>query len=192
MATKNTMGNDDDETMTAIYRGLNQTQLMRLFRLDSRTVKAKILESGIKPSAKVFGADLYAVYEIAPWLVKPVGNIEEQIKRMRYNDLPKELSKEFWAGQRSKQVYEENAGVLWRTEKVVEEVGDLLKLVKMSTLLMLDAVERQTEISERQRDIIKSLTHGMLSDLQARIASKFKVENQSNVKRQEEVNDEDI
>ena len=155
-------GNSDDEVMSALYKGLNQSQLMKLFRLDNRTIKAKIFESGVKPIGRVYHADIYSVYELAPYLVKPVGDIEAYIKRMDHHDLPKMLTKEFWAGLRSKQEYEEKAGLLWRTERVVEEVGDLMKLVKMSTLLMLDAVERQTELSDRQREIIRSLSHGMI------------------------------
>lgn len=183
-------GNSDDEVMSALYKGLNQSQLMKLFRLDNRTIKAKIFESGVKPIGRVYHADIYSVYELAPYLVKPVGDIEAYIKRMDHSDLPKHLTKEFWAGQRSRQDYEEKAGLLWRTERVVEEVGELMKLVKMSTLLMLDAVERQTELSDRQREIIRSLSHGMLSDLQQRVDSKFKVPN--DVQHQEEVSDEEL
>lgn len=183
-------GNSDDEVMSALYKGLNQSQLMKLFRLDNRTIKAKIFESGIKPVGRVYHADIYSVHELAPYLVKPVGDIEAYIKKMDHHDLPKMLTKEFWAGLRSKQEYEEKAGLLWRTERVVEEVGELMKLVKMSTLLMLDAVERQTELSDRQREIIRSLSHGMLSDLQQRVESKFKVP--EDVQHQEEVIDEEL
>jgi hypothetical protein len=108
---------------------------------------------------------------------------------MDHKDLPKMLTKEFWAGQRSKQDYEEKAGLLWRTEKVVQEMGELFKLVKMSTLLMSDAVERQAELSDRQREIIKTLTHGMLDDLVKRIEEKFKVPANEH---QEAVEDEEL
>jgi hypothetical protein len=94
---------------------------------------------------------------------------------MSFRDLPKDLAKEFWAGQRTKQQVEEQAGLLWRTEKVVQEVGELMKLVKMSTLLMQDGVERQTELTDRQREIVKSLSNGMLADLMSRVKEKFVV-----------------
>lgn len=172
MATKNT--SYDEETLAAIYRGVTQDQLMRIFKMDHRTIKKKLFESGVKPVGKsANNADIYAIHEIAPYLVKPVFDVETYIKQMNHNDLPKHLTKEFWAGLRSKQDYEERAGHLWRTEKVVEKVGELMKLVKMSTLLMNDAVERQTELSDRQRAIIKELSHGMLADLMNRINEHF-------------------
>lgn len=180
----------DAETKAALYEGLNCSQLIQLFRRDYKTVQKAIHESGIKPVATRYGADIYAVHEIAPYLVKPVFDVETYIRRMDPRDLPQRLSREFWTAMKSKQEVEEKAGMLWRTEKIVEQVGELLKLVKMSSLLMLDAVERQTELTERQRSIIRSLTHGMLDDLVKRVESNFKVP--SNNEQQEAVNDEEL
>lgn len=180
----------DDETIAGIYQGLNTTQLSRLFNLAPTTVIRRLFENGIKPVGRKGRADLFSVREVAPYLTKPVFDIETAIKKMSFHDLPKDLSKEFWAGQKTKQDFEERAGHLWRTEKVIEEVGELMKVVKMSTLLMLDGVERQTELSERQREIIKSLTHGMLDDLVKRIEDKFKPAEESHGQRQEAEDEE--
>lgn len=193
MALKGT-GNSDDESLAAIYQGVNQDQLMRMFKMDHRTAKRKMMEAhqgGVKSIGKKLTAELYAIHEIAPYFCKPVMDPSEYIKSMDPRELPKILTKEFWAGQRSRQEYEEKAGSLWRTEKVVEEVGDLMKLVKMSSLLMLDAVERQTELSDRQREIIRSLTHGMLNDLMQRVGNKFKVP-EADEQLQEKTDDQDL
>lgn len=170
--------NNDDELLSAIYRGVNQDQLMRMFKMDHRTAKRKMMEAragGIRPIGNKHGGDLYAIHEVAPYFCKPVMDPSEYIKSMDPRELPKILTKEFWAGQRSRQDYEEKAGLLWSTEKIVEEVGELMKLFKMSALLMLDAVERQTELTAPQRQIIRSLTNGMLADLIQRIQTRFKV-----------------
>jgi hypothetical protein len=164
----------DEATVAAIFKGVNLTQLSVIFKQDYRTVVRKLFEAQVKPVMRVGQVDYYSIYDAAPFLVKPAYDIETAIRKMSFKDLPKDLAKEFWAGQKSKQDYEEKAGQLWRTEKVVEEVGELMKIVKMSTLLMLDGVERQSELSERQREIIKSLSHGMLDDLVKRVAEKFK------------------
>jgi hypothetical protein len=178
MAPPGKPSSNDDETLSAIYKGVNQDQLMRIFRMDHRTIKRKLIDAkaaGIKPVGHLHNADLYQLHEVAPYLCKPVFDPAEYIKQMDPRELPKILTKEFWAGQRSRQEYEERAGQLWRTEKVVEEVGELMKLVKMSSLLMLDAVERKSELSEVQRSIIRTLTHGMLDDLMKRVQDRFKV-----------------
>lgn len=176
----------DDETKGIIYEGLNIVQIMKLFGLDNKTVHEKLFAGNIKPVGKRVTGEIYAFKDVAPWMVKPAFDVETYIKRMNHADLPKQLTKEFWQGLRQKQDYEEKAGLLWRTEKIVEEVGELMKLVKMSTLLMLDGVERQSELTERQREIIRSLAHGMLSDLMERINAKFQMPDPDDVKYQEE------
>ena len=172
-------GNVDDETLSAIYNGLNQSQFMKLFRCSNVKVQQAIFESGAKPTGNVRGFDLYSVYDLAPYLVRPVGDFEAYIRKMNHEDLPKQLTKEFWAGLRSRQEYLEKAGHLWSTEKVVQEVGELFKIMKMQALLARDAVDRQTELSPRQRQIITSLMDGMLANLIERINSRFRTPDES-------------
>lgn len=166
-------GNSDHETLAAIYQGLNQSQFMALFQIDNRTFKKAVFESGAKPVGRVNRGDIYSVRELAPYIVKPVGDIEAYIKKMRHEDLPKHLSKEFWAGQRSRQEYEEKAGQLWRTEKVVQEVGEIFKLIKISALLFKDTVDRQTTLTAQQKQLIDQMVRGLLNDIRDRILKHF-------------------
>lgn len=186
----------DEESRSIIYEGATLTQLGAIFKMDHRTVVRKLQDGNVKPhkvAKNIRGQDveLYSIADAAVHLVKPIIDVEKYITTMDHRDLPKMLTKEYWAGQRSRQMYEENAGLLWRTEKVVEEVGELMKLFKMNTLLLNDAVERQTELSERQREIIRSLTNGALKDLVKRIDDKFKVV-APDVQRQETEDDEEL
>ena len=186
----------NDESRSIIYEGANLAQIGAMFKMDHRTVVRKLQDGNVKPckvtrNHRGQATELYSIAEVAPHLVKPIIDVEEYIKRMSHADLPKMLTKEYWAGQRSRQVYEENAGLLWRTEKVVEEVGELMKLFKMNTLLLNDAVERQTELSDRQREIIRSLTNGTLKDLVRRIEEKFKAAPPDD-QRQETIDDEEL
>jgi len=182
----------DQESSLGIYQGLNITQLARLFHQEYRLIQEKIISANIKPVGRRHNADIYAVHEVAPHIVKPIFDAESYIRKMDPRELPKMLSKEYWAGQRSRQEYELRAGQLWPTEKVVAEVGELMKIVKMSSLLMLDAVERQTELNDRQREIIRSLTHGMLDDLVKRIEERFRVTPQGNGQLHETADEQDL
>lgn len=173
----------DEDTRAMIFQGCNTTQLCTIFRTDPRTLMRKLFENNVKPCGTRRGSDIYHIADVAPYIVKPHQGIEQAILRMSHHDLPTDLTKEFWAGQRSKQDFLEKAGRLWSTEKVVERVSELLKLVKMSALLMNDAVERQTELTEQQRSIIKSLTRGMLEDLMKRVEEQFKPEDQAQVQQ---------
>jgi hypothetical protein len=178
----------------AIQEGLTVPKLALLFHQRRETVSRRLMESKVNPNGKKWkGGDRYYVHEAATALVKPKDGLEAYIRQMSHHDLPAQLTKEFWAGQRTKQQVELAAGNLWETEKVVAEVGELMKITKMSTLLMMDAVERQTELTERQRQIIKNLCHGMLEDLVKRVEERFKpVPQEGKHVEQEVADDEDL
>lgn len=161
----------DAESRAMLYEGCNLSQLGILFRMDHRVLVEKL--HGVSPSGKRGKGATYLVHEVAPHLVKPVYDIETYIKRMNHTELPKMLTKEFWAGQRSKQEYLIKAGDLWPTAKVISEVGELFKMIKTQTRLASDAIERQTELTPRQRAIVKSLLDGMLRDLHEVVTEKF-------------------
>lgn len=164
----------DKESNAMIYEGLNMSQLEVLLEMDKRDIRDKLERGHVGPCGTRNGAPIYRLKDVMPWVVKPNYDIEAYLRKMHHNELPKLLTKEFWAGQRSKQEYELKAGNLWPTSKVISEVGELFKLVKMSALLAVDAVERQVELTELQRGIIKGIMDGMLIDLHASIQEKFK------------------
>lgn len=163
----------DDITRAILYDGANLSQLGNLFRMDHRVLVEKLTKGGCQPSGIRNGVNIYAVHEVAPYLVKPAYDIEEYLKRMHHNDLPKHLSKEFWAGLRSRQEYKQKEGDLWPTSRVVQVMGGVMKLIKMSARLMSDQVDRQAELSDRQREIVKSQCDGMLEEAYRSILEAF-------------------
>lgn len=161
-----------DATSDAIlYDGANLSQLCVIFRMDHRVLVEKLHKC--PPTGTRRGVNTWLIHEAAPYLVKPAYDIETFIKRMHPNELPKMLGKEFWAGQRSRQEYQLKAGDLWPTAKIVEKVGGLMKLVKMSVRLQADAVDRQAELTDRQRKLVKTLGDGMLEELYRTVKEMF-------------------
>ncbi len=163
----------DSESASAIYNGLNISQLSAIFEMERRDLTKKIESAGVKPCGMSKGYAIYKLKEVMPLVVKPVYDVETYLRNMNPSELPKHLAKEFWAGQRSKQEFELKAGNLWPTERVVSEVGELFKLVKMSATLACDTVERQVELTDEQRLIIKRLMDGMLSDMHQLVIKNF-------------------
>lgn len=163
----------DAESATAIYHGLNLGQMSILLEMDRRDLTKKIEQAGVKPCGMSRGHPIYKLKEVMPLVVKPIYDVESYLRQMNPAELPKHLSKEFWAGQRSKQEFMLKEGDLWPTAKVVSEVGELFKLVKMSATLACDTVERQVELSEEQRAIITRLMDGMLEDIRNQVVEKF-------------------
>lgn len=175
----------DVESKSMLFDGLNLSQLGTAFRMDHRVLVEKLKDC--PPSGTRNGFSTWQIHEAAPHLVRPIYDIEAYIKRMNHADLPKHLTKEFWAGLKSKQDYELRAGDLWPTAKVVESVGELFKLVRMSALLATDTLERQSELTDAQRQIVKNLMDSMLNDLHRAVQEKFQdVEHGTNQQHDDE------
>lgn len=175
MARSNAAVSLDDQSAAILYEGANMSQLSILFKMDDRVLKEKMY--GIQPCGKRGNAAIYDVAEVAARCGKLTEEqVDEAMKRLNHKDLPKELTKEYWAGLRSRQEYQSREKALWPTELVISVVGDIFKLVKMSALLAADTVERQAELTERQREIIRSGMDGMLVDLHSQIIKRFKDE----------------
>jgi hypothetical protein len=173
MVTKAKIANSMDEIGKSIlYEGANLSELSVLFRMDHRKLVEKlhnVPHSNLRNGHKVWKID-----EVAPHLVKPIYDIERYMQTMAHTDLPKMLTKEYWAGQRSRQLFEKDAGILWPTAEVIEKVGELMQIFKMSARQFMDAVDRQAELTDKQRNILKGLTDGMLIECHHRSVKNFK------------------
>jgi len=88
-------------------------------------------------------------------------------------DLPPMLRKEFWTGQNARLKFEKDQGELWDTQTVVEYVSEAFKTIRMSLLLLSDGVERDTVLSDVQRDTIKNLIDSTLEDIRERLSNQF-------------------
>lgn len=171
MATQTDRMELNEAALNMMINGVTQTDLEKIFGADRVTVKKALLQ--VTPCGTRLNTRTYRIKDVAPHIVKPAGDWESYIKGANHMDLPKALTKEFWAGQLAKQKFQTNAGELWPTEQVVSEVGNLFKMMKMSAQLMSDAVERSTELTERQRSIIRDLSDNMIEDLRRSIVENF-------------------
>lgn len=188
----------DGEGESMIYDGVNMSQMIRLFGMTAATLRERI--HNVPPAGNRRGVPIWRIRDIYWRMWRPTEEqVDTAMHRLNHADLPKALTKEYWAGLRSRQEYELKAGNLWPTVTVIQEVGELLKLVRMSALLMVDTVSRQTELSDRQRAIIKESTDGMLGELHAAVLKKFKapfkpepVVNEPEFHATDEENDDDL
>lgn len=167
----------DQTSASILYEGANMSQLCILFKADDRVLKEKM--HGINPVGKRTGVPIYAVHEVAARMGKlTVEQVDAAMKRLNHSDLPKLVSKEYWNGLRAKQAYELENGDLWRTTEVVHKVGEMVKTLKMELDLMSDGVEKQVELTSRQREIMLELIDGaktsMLNALKEKFAPKVK------------------
>lgn len=162
---------NDLETEAMIFQGCNITQLGKIFQMERRDITPKIID--VAPVGQRGGYDIYAIHEVAPHLVKPLYDVENYLRRMNFKDLPKELSKEFWNGQRAKQEYDIRAGNLWPTDTVIDLFGQAIKTLRMTMLLVPDTLARQAGLTEEQRQVVQSCIDGALNDLADNLSGRF-------------------
>lgn len=166
-------GQSTDLTTDAIiYVGANMSQLEALLKTDARTLKAKMV--GISPVGTRSGTPIYSVADVARKMGKLTAKqVDMAMARLNHKDLPKELTKEYWAGKRSKQIFELQEGDLWPTNKVIEHVSEMVKSIKMEIDLLIDGVERQSELTDRQREIMRGLIDGVKMNMLTALHEKF-------------------
>lgn len=161
----------DDDSLAMIVDGCNLTQLGKLFRMERRDITVKI--TNVSPCGTRGGYPIYHVHEVAPYLVKPLYDVEKYLRRMNPKDLPKEVTREFWAGMKSRLEFMEKESELWPTIDVINVLTDVFKQFRMSMLLIPDALERESSLNDSQRSAIQGLIDGALTDVHDGLVKKF-------------------
>lgn len=157
---------NDEESDAIVYQGASMSQLAKIFSMDQRDIKAK-LGGNVNPCGHRRNHPIYQIRDVAPYLVAPPYDMDEFIQRMSHADLPPILRKEYWAARNSQQNYEIKAGELWPTSEVMDVMAMLLKNIRTSLLITRESVERETELTPRQRTIITNIIDSALESAHA-------------------------
>ena len=155
-----------------LMKGLPVSTISRLFRMEVDTARRKIRD--LKPVGERNGYPLYNVAEAAEFLVQPKVDLEAYLKKLRPQDMPQGIQKQFWDAQNGRLKFMADAGHLWRTDKVQRAVADLFKVVRQRTMLFADTVDRQTGLTDEQRAIVQAMADGLLNDLHDAVIEHFK------------------
>lgn len=142
--------------------------LANVFRLSRDTVRKKLADCPeVTPNR-------YDFLEASQRLVVPRFSVEEYLRVLKKGDMPPTLLDATWSAMLKRQRWEENAGDLWRTEKVVEVFGEAFKRMKTSLQLFTDAVEQEHVLSEPQRQTLVRLVDGLQRDLHEQLVGMVK------------------
>lgn len=149
-------------------QGVTVSFLAQVFRMDANKVKRKLVNCPIKETRQRGTTQTQHLYDLATaaqYLVEPEIDPQEFIQSLRKEDLPPSLSTAYWDAALKRQRWEENAGQLWRTDTIRGAIGSMFQSIKFQIQLWADAIERQTGLTEEQRDILNEMT----DELQANI-----------------------
>jgi hypothetical protein len=150
------------------HRGVNQSWLANAFRMDTRTVKTRLAHCPVLRK----GGDhpIYDFAEAARYLAKPPPSaVAAFFRGMKVTDLPTFLQDQYWSAQRKRQIYEENAGNLWRTEAVLEVLGEAFNGLKSEIQLWIDNVDQRVSLTPDQRAALTVQVDSLQEGLHARL-----------------------
>ena len=151
--------------------GATLDEIAIIFRMDRRTIQKRIID--VESCGRRGKMDLFQIADVAPHLVKPVGDFAEYIRKANPRDLPQLLTKEFWNGVRARQAAMLNEGALWHTPRVLELLSRTFKTLRTRLLLIPDELERKTSLSDPQRVEIKLQIDNALEQMRDDLLSEF-------------------
>lgn len=148
--------------------GVTVAFLSQVFRMDPNKVKRKLVNCPVLDSRQRGQTQVQHIYDLATaaeYLVEPKADIATIVSRLKPEDLPPRINTAFWDAALKRQRYEENAGELWRTEKVREVLGGMFQTIKFTMQLWADNVERMHGLTKDQRDTIHNLVDQLQQDI---------------------------
>lgn len=152
------------DVSSLLLYGVSVQQLCRIFRLTRQMVENKL--RNVRPiDLGSHGNPVYELAEAASYLIEPKIDLNEYLRSIKPDRLPDHLRETFWNARLKRQRYEENAGDLWRTKKVMEVVGELLLDFSNKLNLIPDLVERQTGFTPEQYRLVRSIVDGIREEM---------------------------
>lgn len=149
--------------MTDVYAGVTVGWLSKVFGMDPSDVKKRLADC--PPLHRRKAGYVYSLPIAARYLVKPVFDVQKYLSTMKASELPNGLQKDYWDAALKRQKWEENAGHLWRTEAVLEVLGEAFKNIKFSMQLWADNLDRVTGLTEEQRKLLVGMVDGLQDEL---------------------------
>lgn len=181
----------DAITMDELLGGLPATTIARIFGVGNDKARERLIAAN--PAATVGGRPVYKIRDVARLFIKPnADDIAMVIAKTSARDLPPQLQKDFWAAQEARQKYEERAGKLWRSEVIQEAFMEVFKTIRMTMNLMADSVERETELSGKQRALVIAITDDLLAELSRKLLDNPKFSELRNSLETDEISSQEI
>ncbi len=147
--------------------GVTVSWLSQVFNMDPATVKKRLRDCPPMHRRKTgFTYDLKAACQ---YLVKPNFDIDQYMKTMKVSEMPTHLQEAYWSAMTKRQQWEEKAGQLWRTDAVLEVLGDVFQTIKFTMQLWPENIERSTGLSGDQRVMLVRMLDAMQQELHGKL-----------------------
>lgn len=149
--------------------GVTVGWLASVFQMDPKDVKRRLADCHPINPGKMTGRGVqgrkYALKDAAPYLVPPKISHAEFMRSIKKGDLPPSMQQTFWAAKLAEQKFLENAGDLWRTEKVREVLAGTFQSLKFAIQLWPDMLRSEVGLTEQQQEILVRLGDKLQGEL---------------------------
>ncbi len=146
-----------------LHGGVTVTFLADLFGMAKPTVHKRLKDC---PPLKLSrNAPIYSLTQAAAYLVTPRIDLSEYLKTLRPSEIPTHIQKDFWDAMIKKQKWEQDAGVLWHDDDVIEVFGEVFKEFKTSVQLWADEIERVHGLTDAQRRALVEASDKLLTNI---------------------------
>jgi len=154
----------------SVLGGVSVPWLMKAFRMGRQTVERKL--AGCRPIGQgKHGTPLYDLPEAAAYLVKPRATIEQLLASLKPDELPEKLREAYWNAKLKQQRYEERAGHLWRTDRVIALFSEVLQEIRVKLQIIPDRVDRETGLTSQQLKSLSRIVDEVQDDIYQYILS---------------------
>lgn len=160
------------DLLAVLHDGASLNQLALMFKMRSETVARDCRD--LSPIGMRGGYPVYSIKEAAQRLIKPL-NPEAIIRRMKSEDLPPDLQKNFWLGLKAKNEYLIEKGRLFPVEEIVSAFAEAANIIRVDLQLMIDKIGKRTEVTPEQRVVFGELIDGTLSLIHEHLDEAFSV-----------------
>lgn len=131
---------------------------------DKKTVTKRL--AGLAPMSYHRGnVPLYDFRQALEYLVTPRFNAAEAIRKMGTDDLPVGLQKDVWDARLKQQKWMAQAGDLWRTEDVLDVLGETFQRLKTTTQLWVDQLSESHALPAEVRSDLTGMVDALQRDL---------------------------
>lgn len=169
---------DDARVLAYCRQGVSDRFLEQLFGLDRGTLVRRLEGAESHRVERGQGNTQYHIYDLQEVVQKLAATDEDAliaaIEGMKPEDVPVKLQKDFWAAMTARRKYVEDGNDLWRTERVLAVMSDVLKLVRQQVTLFENNLDQQDSLSPAQRRIIVQMADGLLDSMYQATQEHFK------------------
>lgn len=146
-----------------VRNGVSSYWLSQAFRMTPESIRRRLATCPvISKGAKGVRYDLK---KAASYLVDPKIDFDHYLRNMKSTDLPASLQKEIWDARLKRQKWEVHAGELWRTSDVMAVLSSTFAIVKSTIQLWPDTIERQTGMTNQQRESLIALGDALQDEI---------------------------